>query len=137
MRTSQLKNRMARNGVNMKSSDERYELRSRVMSVLYDCKKKGFILPRVEVRILESADVCAYAYRGKNIVHITKKYMSSKYEHLFEQIILHELVHAIFGVGEVEGCKLMHCSEFWNNKPTNELAWKLFTEYYNKWNGQK
>jgi hypothetical protein len=137
MRTSELKNRIARNGVNMESSDERYTLRSRAMSVLYDCKKRGFVLPRVEIRILETADVCAYAYTGKNIVHINKKYMTEKYNPLFEQIVLHELVHAIFGIGEVDGCKLMHCSKFWVNKPTNELAWKLFTEYYNKWNSSK
>ena len=133
MTTAQLKNRIARNGVNMVSSENRYALRSRVMAVIYDLKKRGFVLPRVEIRILETCEACAYAYLGKNIVHFNAKYMTEKYSPLFEQIVLHELVHAVFGVGEVVGCKLMHCSKFWVNKPSKDLAWELFNQYYKNW----
>ena len=48
----------------------------------------------------------------------------------FTQIVLHEVVHASFGVGEVIGCNLMHCSEFWNNDVSLAEAWKLFDKYY-------
>lgn len=130
---NQLKNQLVYNGVNMESSTERYSLRSKVMSVLYECKKRGYVLPRVEVRILESVDACAYAYLGKNIIHINANYMTKQYASLFESIILHEIVHACFGVGEVVGCQLMHCSKFWSNRPSSELSWQLFDTYYNYW----
>ena len=127
----QLKNLASLNGTMLKMNNNTYDLRRKVMNVLYEIKKNGYNIPRVEIRILsEETDACAYAYTGKNIVHVNKEYISDKYEYLFTQIILHEIVHAVFGIGQVKGCKLMHCEKFWDNKPTKEIAWKLFAKYY-------
>ena len=131
MKTKELKNRVSFNGRLLDMSKDTYNLRREVMKVLYEVKKKGYNIPRVEVRIVsKDTDACAYAYLGKNIVHVNETYISDKYESLFTQIILHEVVHAVFGVGEVKNCKLMHCSQFWVNRPSEETAWRLFNKYY-------
>tara|TARA_R110002167_G_scaffold124178_1_gene303490 strand:+ start:197 stop:628 length:432 start_codon:yes stop_codon:yes gene_type:complete len=123
-----LKNKTAFGGKMLKMDDNVYALRRKVMDVLYDIKHRGYTIPRVEVRVVDgSTDACAYAYLGENIVHFNKTYMEDKN---FTQIVLHEVVHASFGVGEVIGCNLMHCSEFWNNDVSLAEAWKLFDKYY-------
>jgi len=117
----------------LKMDDNVYALRRKVMDVLYTIKRRGYSIPRIEVRILDgSTDACAYAYLGRNIVHFNRTYMKRKN---FTQIVLHEVVHASFGVGEVVGCKLMHCSKFWDNNVSESEGWKLFDKYYNDYVG--
>ena len=130
-----LKNKVTYNGKLLKMDDNIYSLRRQVLSVIYEAKQKGYVLPRVEVRIISpDSEVCAYAYMGKNIVHVNLSYFSKRYNKgLFTQIILHELVHAIFNIGEVPNCKLMHCSKFWENKVDLNTAWTLFEKYYRNW----
>jgi Zn-dependent peptidase ImmA (M78 family) len=126
-----LKNKTAFNGQLKQMNSNTYELRKKVMEIIYECKKNGFILPRIEIRIVnEQTDACAYAYLGKNIIHVNEKYITENYSKYFTQIILHEIVHACFGIGEIKGCKLMHCSKFWENKINVYDAWKLFNKYY-------
>jgi hypothetical protein len=128
MRTRSNKNRAARGGKMLKMNDNTYALRRKVMDVLYQIKRKGYSIPRIEVRIVDgNTDACAYAYLGQNIAHFNEEYIGREN---FTQIVLHEVVHATFGVGEVVGCKLMHCSEFWNNNVSESEAWKLFEKYY-------
>jgi hypothetical protein len=128
-----LKNKTAYNGKMSKMSSETYAFRRKIMDILYECRRKGFFLPRVEVRILDSVDACAYAYLGKSIVHFNKKYLGEKYEDMLTQIVLHEVVHAVFAVGEVEGCRLMWCSRFWRIRPTKSESWEIFGTYYKEW----
>jgi predicted SprT family Zn-dependent metalloprotease len=126
MRT--LKNTTTRNAKMLKMDDNIYQLRRKVMDVLYEIKNRGYNIPRVEVRVVsEDTEACAYAYLGKNIIHFNKKYMGVSN---FTQVVLHEVVHASFGVGEVVGCRLMHCTEFWKNNVGNTEAWSLFDKYY-------
>tara|TARA_R100001463_G_scaffold11755_3_gene32795 strand:+ start:8904 stop:9551 length:648 start_codon:yes stop_codon:yes gene_type:complete len=128
MSKKSLKNKTAYGGKMLKMDDNVYALRRKVMDVLYDIKSRGYNIPRIEVRIVDgNTDACAYAYLGQNIAHFNKKYVG--YKNL-TQIVLHEVVHATFGVGEVIGCKLMHCSKFWENKVSESESWKLFDMYY-------
>ncbi len=122
-----LKNKTAFNAEMKKMDDSVYELRSKVMKVIYEAKSRGFNLPRVEVRIVSGGDACGYAYLGKNIVHMNEAYVNNP---MLTQIVLHEIVHAVFGVGETVGCRLMHCSKFWENKPSVDDAWQIFETYY-------
>jgi predicted SprT family Zn-dependent metalloprotease len=123
-----LKNTTTRNAKMLKMDDNIYQLRRKVMDVLYEIKNRGYNIPRVEVRVVsEDTEACAYAYLGKNIIHFNKKYMNVSN---FTQVVLHEVVHASFGVGEVVGCRLMHCTEFWKNNVGNTEAWSLFDKYY-------
>lgn len=129
MRTRSNKNKTAFGGKMLKMDDNVYALRRKVMDVLYQIKRRGYSIPRIEVRIVDgSTEACAYAYLGQNIAHFNKNYINRKN---FTQIVLHEVVHATFGIGEVVGCKLMHCSEFWNNNVSESEAWELFEKYYN------
>ena len=129
MRTRSNKNKTAFGGKMLKMDDNVYALRRKVMDVLYQIKRRGYSIPRIEVRIVDgSTEACAYAYLGQNIAHFNKNYINRKN---FTQIVLHEVVHATFGIGEVFGCKLMHCSEFWNNNVSESEAWELFEKYYN------
>jgi hypothetical protein len=128
-----LKNTTTRNAKMLKMDDEIYQLRRKVMNVLYEIKNRGYSIPRVEVRVVsEDTEACAYAYLGKNIVHFNKKYMNVSN---FTQVVLHEVIHASFGVGEVVGCKLMHCTMFWVNNIDENNAWRLFDEYYHSHKG--
>jgi hypothetical protein len=128
-----LKNTTTRNAKMLKMDDEIYQLRRKVMNVLYEIKNRGYNIPRVEVRVVsEDTEACAYAYLGRNIIHFNKKYMKVSN---FTQVVLHEVVHASFGVGEVVGCKLMHCTKFWVNNIDEHNAWVLFDEYYNSYKG--
>jgi hypothetical protein len=123
-----LKNTTARNAKMLKMDNEIYALRRKVMDVLYEIKGRGYDMPRIEVRVVsEDTEACAYAYLGRNIIHFNRAYMNKPN---FTQIVLHEVVHATFGVGEVVGCKLMHCTNFWRNNVCESEAWRLFDMYY-------
>lgn len=128
-----MKNKTAYNGKMSKMNNETYAYRRKIMDVLYEAKRRGFVLPRIEVRILDTVDACAYAYLGKNICHFNKQYLGEKYKNTITQIVLHEVVHAAFSVGEVKKCKLMWCSMFWLKTPTESEAWEVFEKYYNDW----
>lgn len=129
-RTRALKNTAARGGKMLKMDDNVYAMRRKVMDELYNIKRRGYRIPRIEVRIVsENTDACAYAYLGQNIIHFNKKYINVK---RFTQVVLHEIVHATFGIGEVVGCRLMHCTEFWLNDCSESEAWELFDKYYGK-----
>jgi len=133
--TQILKNKPAHGAKILSMNKDTYKLRREVMNVIYKVKSSGFNIPRVEIRIIECSNATAYAYTGQNVVHVDLYAFSKSVQrrNMFEQIILHELVHAIFGIGEVKGCKLMHCSKFWQNLPSEKLAWDLFKKYYNNW----
>ena len=127
----QLKNKPARGARLLKMNEDTYILRRKVIDILYAIKARRMYLPRVEIRIVtETQGAVAYAYPAGNVVHIDQRYMTKEYSQHLVFIVLHELVHAVFGVGEVVGCKLMHCSEVWENKPTTEEAWSIFRTYY-------
>ncbi len=112
-------------------NNQTYALRRKVMSFVYEAKRKGFDLPRVEIRIVNGTEgACAYAYRGKCIVHVDEKYVSEKYSWMLTRLILHELGHAIFGLGRVIGCRLMDCYMNWDKTFQDAEAWELFGKYY-------
>ena len=117
-----------------KMDDHTYALRRKVMDVLYEAKRRGFNLPRVEVRIVQNAEgVCAYAWIGQNVVHVDEKYTAEKYSWFLTRLVLHELGHAVLGLRKIEGCRLMDCDMKWNKTFNEAEAWELFEGYYNKW----
>ncbi len=131
MRNRALKNRTAFGSKLKDMNDNTYALRRKVMTVIYKAKNKGFDLPRVEVRVVkDTKGACAYAYRGKCIVHVDEKYLSPKYDWMLTRLILHELGHAIFGLSRVIGCRLMDCKMRWDESFEDKEAWELFAKYY-------
>ena len=52
MKTKELKNRVSFNGRLLDMNKDTYNLRREVMKVLYEVKKRGYNIPRVEVRVV-------------------------------------------------------------------------------------
>ena len=134
MRTKRLKNTASYGGKVLKMNDDVYALRRKVLGVIYDAKKL-VDLPRIEVRIVEGAklegqdsSIMGYAYMGKNIVHIEKKYVSVHPDTLIH-LVLHEVLHAVKATPHNDKCPLMH--PIINNHPVSE-CWKIFESYFKK-----
>jgi hypothetical protein len=114
--------------------DLRYSLRRKVIDVIYDTNRKlqalGMSrLPRIEVRIVKSADYAGMAYTGNKIIHITESAVN--YQTAKQRLVIwHEIVHGL-GWGHVEGCKLMDSNPWrlWSNGVTEEEVWHTFLEY--------
>jgi hypothetical protein len=131
MRNRALKNRTAYKATMRKMDDETYKLRRSVLDVVYEAKRRGFDLPRIEVRIVSGTEVAAgYAYLGRNIIHIDERYAVGRN---VLPLTLHEVVHAAFGVGRVEGCVLMDCFTSDKYYASTDVIWAKFEEYYKKW----
>ena len=130
MKTQSLKNRVA-NGFKLNQmNNETYALRRKVIEIIYTAKKKGFNLPRIEVRIVNTEinnGACGYAYLNKNIVHINEKWVNINNECL-TFIVLHEIVHAVTGFEHDNNCYLMQpCLP--SRNPNMELTWNRFGHY--------
>lgn len=130
MRTQELKNR-TRQGFNLnKMNNDTYALRRKVINIIYEAKNRGFKLPRIEVRIVNSDnenDVCGYAYLNKNIIHINEKWCQYNEEAL-THIVLHEIVHAVTGFEHDRLCYLMQPS-LPSSKPLLSQSWLRFAHY--------
>lgn len=92
----------------MDMEDKTYELRRNVIDIIYMAKRlKNVVLPRIDVRIVDGATgCCGYAYMGRNIVHISKKYAKSP-KHILTHVVLHEILHAVKSIEHDNKCYLM------------------------------
>jgi hypothetical protein len=129
MRT-QLKNRTA-NGCRLnKMNDNTYAMRRKVMDVIYEAKRRGYDLPRIEVRIVNGGkeEVCGYAYLGKNIVHMKQEYINI-HPAQFIHVVLHEIVHAVTGFRHDDNCHLMNPYVPTIKEADTDKAWTAFNKY--------
>ena len=125
-----LKNKTADGATMLKMNDEVYALRRQIINVLYECKKRGYSLPRVEVRVNKGhKSSTAYAYRGSNVIHFDKVWINKD----VTVRTLHELGHAVFGLSRVKGCLLMDCYDHSRYQVDPEESWKIFDKYYKAW----
>ena len=129
MRT-QLKNKAAQ-GFNLNTmNNDTYALRRKVIDIIYQAKNKGFKLPRIEVRVVNTQvrnEACGYAYLGKNIVHINEKWINENTDCL-THIVLHEIVHAVTSFGHDNNCYLMQPS-LPSRQPNLNKSWERFAHY--------
>jgi predicted metal-dependent hydrolase len=104
---TQLKNKTANNHSLNTMNDKTYQLRRKVIDIIYEVKKLCNI-PRIEVRIVSGGNEnnCGYAYLNANIIHINETYVNKEYI-VLKFIVLHELVHAITGFKHDDNCPLM------------------------------
>jgi len=113
---------------NFKMNDETYKLRRRVINILYEARDRSINLPRVNVRIGESA----HEYKnvlgvgGGHNIWITKKAIDRGYQYLLH-VVLHELCHSVFNLPHNEKCKLM--SSQLSTPCEVDEAWKIFKKY--------
>ena len=93
---------------NFKMNDEVYQLRRKVINMIYEVKNKIKSLPRIDVRIgTHSCDrILAVAKLKKNIIWVTEDAIKQGEDQL-RNTVYHELVHAVTGFGHDEKCPLM------------------------------
>jgi hypothetical protein len=92
---------------NKKMNDATFELRKQVMKVLYDVKKV-VDLPRITVRITENnGSIMGLAKLGKNTIWIPERMFKGDDRLYLYEVVCHELVHAVLGLGHNENCPLM------------------------------
>ena len=126
-----LKNRTAFNAEMLKMNEQTYNLRRKVINILYELKSEGYRLPRIQVRIVKNADAMAYAYNGQNIIHVDEYWIN--YSNL-KLLVMHEVGHAVFGLEKIDGCDLMDCNRNWDKiGDTAETVAPTFKKYYTEY----
>lgn len=102
-----MKNLITQGLTNKKMNSDVYELRSKVMSLIYEAKKVVPDLPRIEVRITESSrELNGKARISKNVIWIPEN--SAKRDlNALRRTVFHEICHAAFGTQHIKGCPLM------------------------------
>ena len=143
MRRNKNINRTSYDAKMMKMDQDVYQMRRKVMDVIYEVKKNGYKLPRVEVRIVEEGqeNIMGYAYLNQNIVHIKREWINSESttdfigfdtgstnEDRLTHLVLHEIVHAVTGFHHEEKCYLMN--PIVPNNVNVEKSWEAFSKYF-------
>ena len=109
-------------------NDDTYKLRRQVINILYEAKRMGIKLPRINVRIGSPAagHENTLGVGGSLNIWITKKAIDGSYNYLLH-VVLHELCHAVFNTDHNEKCKLM-ASTIGTPCEVQE-AWGIFKKY--------
>lgn len=113
---------------NYKMNDSVYKLRRKVINILYEARDRGINLPRVNVRIGESA----HEYKnvlgvgGGHNIWITEKAIDRGYQYLLH-VVLHELGHSVYNLPHDKKCKLM--APTLSTPCEVEQAWQIFKRY--------
>lgn len=106
---------------NKRMNNDVYKLRRQVINIIYRVKRLVPDLPRIEVRVCEDHEKYAgVAIMGKRQIFISESFVASV------PVVLHEILHAVYGQEHVEGCPLMdrYCAS------TDErIAFDLFVMY--------
>jgi type III secretory pathway component EscV len=98
---------------NFRMNDEVYKLRRQVIDLIYEAKRGGVNLPRIEVRVGEQSsakhkNVLGCAKMSNNQMWITKDAIDLGSD-ILRNIVFHEIAHAVYGTEHDESCPLM-CS---------------------------
>ena len=113
---------------NKRINNNVYQLKRDVISIIYDLKRY-VSLPRITVRITDKhSNILGLARLKDNIIWIPDNTFNSKYLY---QVVLHEILHAVYGIEHDNNCDLM--SEYVKNI-TKEKALNIFLSYCNKYN---
>ena len=91
-------------------NDSVYKLRRQVINLIYEAKRGGVNLPRIEVRIGEQKakhkNVLGCAKMSGNQMWITKDAIDLGSD-ILRNIVFHEIAHAVYGTKHDESCPLM------------------------------
>ena len=113
---------------NKRMNNQVYQLKRNVINIIYDLKRY-VNLPRITVRVTDNQDnLLGRARMNDNIIWIPENTFNSKYLY---QVVLHEILHAVYGIEHDNNCDLM--SEYVKNI-TKEKALNIFLSYCNKYN---
>lgn len=113
---------------NKRMNNTVYQLKRDVINIIYDLKRL-IDLPRITVRITDSSRDClGLARLNDNIIWIPENTFNTKYLY---QVVLHEILHAVYGIEHDESCLLM-CPVV--KTISNSKALEIFLNYCNKQN---
>jgi hypothetical protein len=113
---------------NFKMNNEVYQLRRKVIDILYQAKDFDIKLPRINVRIGTATEKHknVLGVGGMKNIWITEEAISKGYAYLLH-VVLHELCHSVYNLPHDEKCELMSSKL---GKPCNITnAWKIFKNY--------
>jgi|TARA_R100001530_G_scaffold823_3_gene1432 hypothetical protein len=95
---------------NFKMNDAVYKLRRQVIELIYEAKRGGVNLPRIEVRIGEQKakykNVLGIATMNGNQMWITKDAIDLGLD-VLRNVVFHEIGHAVFNLEHNNKCPLM------------------------------
>jgi len=116
---------------NKKMNADVYKERRVVIDMIYRAKSllraNGIDMPRVDVRITDrevGRTALGMASIGGKSIWIPCDQLKKSYLY---QVVLHELCHALWGIGHDKRCKLMHPNL--QSDLTPEIAEQLFVKY--------
>lgn len=114
---------------NIASSDATYQLRRKVIELIYEARTLVQNLDRVEVRIVEDEGqiLGTASMRVKHISIMTRTVGDS--EAMLRHVVFHELVHTLFGIGHIESCPLMKAIV---DKPASKTQIHTIFKQYSK-----
>lgn len=129
---------------NLKSGDDTYKKRRKVIEQIYDAKKLaksiGVELPRIEARIVENDpntvkaqhlnNAVGIARMNTNQIWIPENTLVGQYQPYLKEIVFHEILHASFGIQHDENCPLMR-SKLGQPIPDN-IVNELFLKHIKK-----
>jgi|TARA_Y100000034_G_C6559365_1_gene241994 hypothetical protein len=99
---------------NFKMNDAVYKLRRQVIELIYEAKRGGVNLPRIEVRIGEQKakykNLLGCATMNGNQMWITKDAIDLGTDAL-RNVVFHEIAHAVFNIDHDEKCPLMESKQ--------------------------
>jgi hypothetical protein len=103
-----MKAKRTKNFNNYKMDNRVYQLRRKVIDMIYEVKNEIKSLPRIDVRIGEHKcnRTLAVARLNDNIVWVTEDAINQGEDRL-RNTVYHEIVHAVTGFGHDESCPLM------------------------------
>lgn len=107
-------------------SPEVYQLRRKVIALIYEAKKLVPTLPRVTVRITDNHETTlALATMKRDYIEVSERAVNCG-DFDLRTIVFHELLHAVWGVGHDKSCPLMKT----NHEPIpKEEVHRLFLKY--------
>lgn len=113
---------------NDKMSDSTYKEKRQVMKIIYNAKKYSPSLPRIEVKIGKAkGNYLGFGRLGENQIWIDVKKINKSQ---LVQVVLHEILHAVFATPHKDTCKLMAPTV---QKITEKKAWEIFRQYIDKY----
>lgn len=103
-----------------------YQLRRKVIDLIYEAKKLVPTLPRIMVRITENHETTlAMATLKRDYIEVSERAVNCG-DFDLRTIVFHELIHAVWGVRHNESCPLMRS----HHKPLpKEDVHRLFLQY--------
>jgi len=124
------KNKTTKEFKNYQMNSDVYKLRKEVMNLIYEVKEV-YDIPRIDVRIGESksCSTLGIARLNNNIIWIAE-YTINKGIDFLRNVVYHELLHTIYGIGHNEKCPLMQSRL--DTILTKKQCLDIFGQYVNK-----